>query len=72
MLDSSENSSSNNNDLTWDNMGDELLYFKDKFNFTSKEKKTIKKLIKKAPPPLKYRRKVTEIYIIVYKFISCG
>lgn len=53
-------------DLTWENLGDELLYKKNKFCFAEEEITVIKRLLKKSPPPLKYRRKVKKIYNIFY------
>ena len=45
-------------DITWESIGDELFYHKNKFEFTQEEKSIIKKLLLKSPPPLQYRRKV--------------
>ena len=45
-------------DITWESIGDELFYHKNKFEFTQEEKRIIKKLLLKSPPPLQYRRKV--------------
>ena len=45
-------------DITWESIGDELFYHKNKFEFTQEEKNIIKKLLLKSPPPLQYRRKV--------------
>ena len=44
--------------ITWESVGDELFYHKNKFEFTQEEKTLIKKLLLKSPPPLQYRRKV--------------
>ena len=44
----------------WDSLGDELFYLKNKFEFTQKEKKFIKKLLTESPPQLLYRRRVIE------------
>lgn len=46
-------------EITWESVGDDLFYHKDKFEFTNEEKTLIKKLLTKGPPPLKYRRKVS-------------
>ena len=46
-------------EITWENVGDDLFYHKDKFEFTNEEKLLIKKLLLKGPPPLQYRRKVS-------------
>lgn len=46
-------------EITWESVGDDLFYHKDKFEFTNEEKKLIKKLLLKGPPPLQYRRKVS-------------
>jgi hypothetical protein len=51
-------------ELTWESVGDELFYHKDKFEFSEEEKILIKKLLRKSPPPLQYRRKVRIIYFI--------
>ena len=45
-------------EITWETVGDELFYRKNKFEFTNEEKLLIKKLLLKSPPPLQYRRKV--------------
>ena len=45
-------------DITWESVGDELFYHKNKFEFTQEEKNIIKKLLLKSPPPLQYRRNV--------------
>ena len=44
----------------WDSLGDELFFLKNKFEFTQKEKKFIKKLLAESPPQLLYRRRVIE------------
>ena len=44
----------------WDSLGDELFFLKNKFEFTQKEKKFIKKLLTESPPQLLYRRRVIE------------
>ena len=46
--------------MTWESMGDELFYHKNKFEFTNEEIIIIKKLLLKSPPPLQYRRKVSD------------
>jgi hypothetical protein len=46
-------------EITWESVGDDLFYHKDKFEFTNEEKILIKKLLLKGPPPLQYRRKVS-------------
>ena len=46
-------------EITWESVGDDLFYHKDKFEFTNEEKLLIKKLLLKGPPPLQYRRKVS-------------
>ena len=46
-------------EITWESVGDDLFYHKDKFEFTKEEKILIKKLLLKGPPPLQYRRKVS-------------
>jgi hypothetical protein len=45
-------------EITWESIGDELLFRKNKFEFTKEEKTLIKKLLLNGPPPLEYRRKV--------------
>ena len=45
-------------EITWESVGDELFYHKNKFEFSNEEKLLIKKLLLKSPPPLQYRRKV--------------
>ena len=44
----------------WETIGPELLYRKDKLEFTTSEKEQIKKMLKESPPPLQYRRKVSK------------
>ena len=46
-------------EITWESVGDDLFYHKDKFEFTPEERILIKKLLLKGPPPLQYRRKVS-------------
>ena len=48
-------------EITWETVGDELFYYKDKFEFTEEEITLIKELLLKGPPPLQYRRKVSII-----------
>lgn len=54
-----ENENENIDNYCWETIGSELLYRKNKFIFTKKEKNKIKKMITKVPPPLQYRRKVS-------------
>ena len=56
------NSISDKVEITWESVGDELFYHKNKFEFTNEEMTTIKKLLLKSPPPLQYRRKVRNIF----------
>ena len=56
------NSISEQVEITWESVGDELFYHKNKFEFTNEEITTIKKLLLKSPPPLQYRRKVRNIF----------
>ena len=60
----SNNSSEDNNEIRniWETKGLELLYQKDKNEFSFSEKQLIKNMLKESPPPLHYRRKVN-IYI---------
>ncbi len=55
----SRSSISPEEEITWESVGDDLFYHKDKFEFTNEEKILIKKLLLKGPPPLQYRRKVS-------------
>ena len=55
-------------EITWESVGDELFYHKNKFEFTQEEKTLIKKLLLKSPPPLQYRRKVRFLSLIIYKY----
>ena len=50
-------------EISWETVGDDLFYHKNKFEFTDEEKTLIKKLLLKSPPPLQYRRKVSIIII---------
>ena len=50
-------------EITWESIGDELLFRKNKFEFTNEEKILVKKLLLKSPPPLEYRRKVRHLFI---------
>ena len=50
-------------EITWESIGDELLFRKNKFEFTKEEKISIKKLLLNGPPPLEYRRKVRKYFI---------
>ncbi len=54
------NSINKKEEMTWESMGDELFYHKNKFEFSSEEIIIIKKLLLKSPPPLQYRRKVSD------------
>ena len=49
-------------ELTWESVGDDLFYHKNKFEFSDEEKILINKLLLKSPPPLQYRRKVRFLY----------
>ena len=49
----------NNDDITWESIGDDLFFRKNKFEFNKEEIHLIKKLLLKSPPPLEYRRKVS-------------
>ena len=55
----------NQDEITWESIGDELLFRKNKFEFTNEEKILVKKLLLKSPPPLEYRRKVRHLFIII-------
>ena len=59
------NSINEKKEMTWESMGDELFYHKDKFEFSEDEKILIKKLLRKSPPPLQYRRKVRIIHFLI-------
>ena len=56
----------------WDSLGDELLFLKNKFEFTQKEKKFIKKLLTESPPQLLYRRRVIDNFFIIILLFSYG
>jgi hypothetical protein len=57
------NYNKNQDEITWESIGDELLFRKNKFEFTNEEKILVKKLLLKSPPPLEYRRKVRHLFI---------
>ena len=57
------NYNNNQDEITWDTVGADLLFQKNKFEFTKEEKILVKKLLLKSPPPLEYRRKVSLIFI---------
>ena len=59
----SRNSIPQEEEISWETVGDDLFYHKNKFEFTDEEKTLIKKLLLKSPPPLQYRRKVSIIII---------
>ena len=42
----------------WDSLGDELFFRKNKFEFSQKEKNSLKKMLSKSPPQLQHRRRV--------------
>ena len=42
----------------WDSLGDELFFRKNKFEFTEKEKNSIKRMLSESPPQLQHRRRV--------------
>ena len=46
------NYNNNQDEISWETSGDELLFRKNKFEFTTEEKILIKKLLFKSPPPL--------------------
>ena len=46
----------------WNTLCDELFFRKNKFEFTPKEKHSLKKMLSQSPPQLQYRRKVINIY----------
>lgn len=70
------NYNKNQDEITWESIGDELLFRKNKFEFTNEEKILIKKLLLKSPPPLEYRRKVRHLFInnivMANKLWSCS
>ena len=49
----------------WDSLGDELFYRKNKFEFSEKEKNSLKKLLSKSPPQLQHRRRVINFFIFI-------
>ena len=53
------NYKNNQDEITWDSIGNDLLFHKNKFEFSQEEKDLVKKLLIKRPPPLEYRRKVS-------------
>ena len=53
------NYKNNQDEITWESIGAELLFHINKFEFTKEEKILVKKLLLKSPPPLEYRRKVS-------------
>ena len=53
------NYKNNQDEITWDSIGNDLLFHKNKFEFSKEEKDLVKKLLIKSPPPLEYRRKVS-------------
>ena len=53
----------NQDEITWEALGSQILFQKNKFEFTKEEKSLLKKLLCKSPPPLEYRRKVRNIFI---------
>ena len=57
------NYNNNQDEITWESIGDDLLFRKNKFEFTNEEKILVKKLLLKSPPPLEYRRKVRHLFI---------
>ena len=57
------NYNNNQDEITWESIGDDLLFRKNKFEFSKEEKSLVKKLLMKSPPPLEYRRKVSLIFI---------
>lgn len=57
------NYNNNQDEISWETLGDELLFRKNKFEFTNEEKILVKKLLLKSPPPLEYRRKVRHLFI---------
>ncbi len=42
----------------WDSLGDELFFRKNKFEFSQREKNSLKKMLSKSPPQLQHRRRV--------------
>lgn len=71
-----ENSSKEDSQIKgdWETIGLELLHQKYKHDFTPSEKELIKELLKEAPPPLQYRRKVRYLYLKIIQLwlISSG
>ena len=53
----------------WNSLGDELFFRKNKFEFTQKEKNSLKKMLIKSPPQLQYRRKVFNIILFFFIII---
>ena len=53
----------------WNTLCDELFFRKNKFEFTPKEKHSLKKMLSQSPPQLQYRRKVINIYYFFFVII---
>ena len=53
----------------WDSLGDELFFRKNKFEFTEKEKNSIKRMLSKSPPQLQHRRSVISFFLF-FIFLS--
>ena len=50
---------------SWELVGEELLFPKDKLDYSEKEKIRLKKLLILSPPPIEYRRTVRKILKLV-------
>jgi hypothetical protein len=57
------NYNNNQDEITWESIGNDLLFHKNKFEFGKEEKELVKKLLIKSPPPLEYRRKVSYLLL---------
>ena len=53
----------------WDSLGNELFFRKNKFEFTEKEKNSIKRMLSKSPPQLQHRRRVISFFLF-FIFLS--
>ena len=66
----------NQDQITWESIGDELLFRKNKFEFTNEERILVKKLLFKYTHKLEYRRKVRHLFInnivMANKLWSCS
>ena len=56
----------------WYSLGDEIFFRKNKFEFSQKEKNSLKKMLIKSPPPLQFveRYLIFLIFLLLFYYLA--